>query len=183
MFGTVISLTVTVLVFIILSEKMLDMVYMRDPTVKVNRRPILKKEFEDAGVVNLSDLDLQIGFAVKHYELNYDKGAYDFKRAEPLPEGLLVSNTAIDGVTSSPSSSAVAPLVSCKDLILDIVDLSEDHLAMIEVGSCADPQLTSVQGTQVYDEDWLMHNFRFDKDYLEKDRYLYMFYSFNIFDS
>ena len=73
--------------------------------------------------------------------------------------------------------------MSCKDLFLDIVDLSEDHLAMIEVGSCADPQLTSVQGTQVYDEDWLMHNFRFDKDYLEKDRYLYMFYSFNIFDS
>ena len=58
MFGTVISLTVTVLVFIILSEKMLDIVYMRDPTVQVNKRPILKKEVEDAGVVNLSDLDL-----------------------------------------------------------------------------------------------------------------------------
>ena len=73
--------------------------------------------------------------------------------------------------------------MSCKDLFLDIVDLSEDQLAMIEVGGCAEPQLTSVQGTQVYNEDLLMHHFQFDKDYRERDQYLYMFYSFNIFDS
>ena len=72
--------------------------------------------------------------------------------------------------------------MSCKDFFLDIVDLSEDQLAMIEVGGYADPQQTSVQGTQVYNVDYLMHYFEFDYDYLEEDQYLFMFYSFNIFD-
>ena len=78
---------------------MLDMVYMRDPTVKVNRRPILKKEFEDAGVVNLRDPDLQIGFAIIYAEYNEDTGGYDLKGTESLPEGFRRYNTKMDGVT------------------------------------------------------------------------------------
>ena len=78
---------------------MLDMVYMRDPTVQVNKRPILKKEVEDAGVFNLRDLDLHIGFAIKRDEYNDVTGGYELKGIESLPEGLLEFNTGMDGVT------------------------------------------------------------------------------------
>ena len=78
---------------------MLDMVYMRDPTVQVNKRPILKTEVEDADVVNLRDLDLQIGFAVKRVEENDVTGGLDLKGIESLPEGMLQFNTKMDGVT------------------------------------------------------------------------------------
>ena len=57
-FGTLISLIITILVLIILSEKTLDMILMRDPSVQLSRRSMLRDEVEDAGVVKLSDLDL-----------------------------------------------------------------------------------------------------------------------------
>ena len=65
----------------------------------MNKRPILKTEVEDADVVNLRDLDLYIGFAVKREEQNEDTGRWDLKGIESIPEGMLLVNTKMDGVT------------------------------------------------------------------------------------
>ena len=92
-------------------------------------------------MVNLSDLDLQIGFVVLQK-----------KSWKPLPEGLLDENYLIKRPGNSKLSEH-APLVSCKDLFEDVDDLSERQLEMIELGGCLDPQHTAVKGTKVYSDD------------------------------
>ena len=62
--GMVLSLAISILVLIILGEKTLDLLFIREPTVQVNTRPILRKEVEDAGDMLLSDYQMNIGFVV-----------------------------------------------------------------------------------------------------------------------
>ena len=45
-------------------QKTVDVVSMRDPDIKVNRRQIFKKEVEQAGLVNLSKHGVNVGFAL-----------------------------------------------------------------------------------------------------------------------
>ena len=74
------------------------------------------------------------------------------------------------------------PLVSCEGLFTDVEYLSETELELIELGGCLNPKLTTVQGTQVFSEEWKQQYLKFDQDLLGDDIYLYMFYSYNIFD-
>ena len=46
--GTGLSLVINVLVLIILAQKSIELIYMTDPNVQVNTRPIFKKEIEEA---------------------------------------------------------------------------------------------------------------------------------------
>ena len=66
--GMVLSLAISILVLIILGEKTLDLKFMRDPTVQVNTRPILRKEVEDAGDMLLSDYQMHIGFVILTFD-------------------------------------------------------------------------------------------------------------------
>ena len=136
-FGTIISLTVTVLVLIILSEKTLDMVFMRDPSVQLSRRPMLKEEVEDTGTVNLSDLHLKIGFVIFREEYDDDLDGYIKTANVPLPEDMSL-NHMIEGVSLA-NLSDDTPFVSCRDFFSDVDDLTEVQLEMIELGSCLDP--------------------------------------------
>ena len=74
------------------------------------------------------------------------------------------------------------PLVSCEGLFTDVDYLSERELELIELGGCLDPELTTVQGNQVFSEEWKQQYLRFNQTLLGDDLFLYMFYSFNIFD-
>ena len=99
-FGTILTLIIGLLVLIILTEKTLDMVFMRNPTIQINERPIFKNEIDDAGIVNLSDLDLQIGFVAM--ESNYkddEEGVsnYGNHSNRPLPEGVSYANYLVEG--------------------------------------------------------------------------------------
>lgn len=60
--GAVLSIGVNIFVLLILAQKTLDVAYMRDPDVKMNRRQIFKDEVEQAGLINLSEHGMNIGF-------------------------------------------------------------------------------------------------------------------------
>ena len=47
------SLAINCLVLIILLEKSVDLLFMRDPAVTITSRTIFKEEVEEAGLVNL----------------------------------------------------------------------------------------------------------------------------------
>ena len=71
--------------------------------------------------------------------------------------------------------------MSCKDLFLDVEELTEEERAMIENGSCFDPEMASVEGTTVHSDvySWFVATF---SEELASEK-LIMFYSYNIFDS
>ena len=124
---------ITTLITIILGEKMLDLVFMRAPTVLVNSRPVLKKDVEDAGSILLSKYQLQIGFAVKKWEYKYkadETSEYVYSRNEPLPEGANTANRLVEGSSWDYIGEHI-PLVSCNGLFGDVEDLSEDALQLI----------------------------------------------------
>ena len=86
---------VGILVLIILTEKTLDMVFMRNPTIQINERAIFKNEVDDAGIVNLSDLNLQIGFVAMEWSYKDDEEGvsnYGNHSNQPLPEGVSYKN-------------------------------------------------------------------------------------------
>ena len=94
-FGTMLTLGVLILVLIIISEKLLDTVSMRNATIQINERSIFKNEVDDAGVVNLSDLGLQIGFVVMEWGDKEDEEGvtnYGNHSNQPLPEGVNYAN-------------------------------------------------------------------------------------------
>ena len=106
---------ITTLITIILGEKMLDLVFMRGPTVLVNSRPVLKKDVEDAGSILLSEYQLQIGFAVKKWDYE-DKAdvtsEYGYSHNESIPEGVNTANRLVDGSAWDYIGEHI-PLVSC----------------------------------------------------------------------
>ena len=125
-FGTILSILATTLLTIIVGEKMLDLVFMRGPTVLVNSRPILKKEVDDLGSMLISDYQLQIGFAVMKWE---DKEKADgtienvYSHNESLPEGAVYFNKLVEGFSWTDIGDHI-PLVSCKGLFGDVEDLT-----------------------------------------------------------
>ena len=94
-FGTILTLIISLLVLLVLTEKTLDMVFMRNATIQINERPIFKNEVDDAGIVNLSDLDLQIGFVAMEWSDKDDEEGvsnYGNHSNQPLPEGVSYKN-------------------------------------------------------------------------------------------
>ena len=94
-FGTMLTLGVLILVLILISDKMLDTVSMSNATIQINERAIFKNEVDDAGVVNLSDLGLQIGFVVMEWGDKEDEEGvtnYGNHSNRPLPEGANYAN-------------------------------------------------------------------------------------------
>ena len=85
---------------------------------------MLRDEVEDAGVVNLSDLDLQIGFILFREELVGEVEGYVKIANEPLPDGI-VENIILGGISDERLSEHI-PAVSCKDLFSDVEDMTAD---------------------------------------------------------
>ena len=50
------------------------------------------------------------------------------------------------------NQSENVPLISCAGLFSELNDLNEKEKAMIEFGSCIDPETARIQGTKIFND-------------------------------
>lgn len=96
----------------ILAQKSLEMIEMSDPDLLVNKRPILREEVKEAGLINLSDQKMNIGFV---------QGLFKSETVEL--ESIPAEMNPFTGIYdwNSFSSGDHMPLVSCKDQFSNVI--------------------------------------------------------------
>ena len=147
--GSIISISIYMLVLVQLATKMVALINMTDPQISSLTRPIYNTEVDEFGNLTFVDHRFNFGIYLRPRNQDFENSTITI----PASLGRVVFRPLKIGPFAGEYEWQDA--ISCADLFQDVnIDVDEFSLAAKDAGYCVDPDQAQVAGTANYGSQW-----------------------------